>query len=421
VETPSILYSELATEPLQRYCRATGINRVVIVSDANTYAVAGQEVVRGLQSIGVHVRSVILPYSGVYADADSILTVLTDIDTETDALISIGSGTITDITRFVSHRMNKRFVAVATAPSVDGFTSDNSPLLIRGYKETIPCHTPEAIVAPLKVLSSAPSEMIAAGFGDVIGKATAIADWKLSRLLVDAQYDQEIADVAIAALHRVIAVADQLATRDPEAVRILFDSLIDTGNTIRFFGSSAPASGSEHHVSHFIEMLQIAQGKPSILHGAKVGVGTVVAAEWYEKLRSLTRAEVERLLPELPDFDKDNQKTRELLGEAGALIFEKNDFIHTLTNHTVHAIRSRLLENWDSIQDIAASVPPAKEIQSLLRRVHGPTTAKELGVTDKELDNAARLGHYVRSRFTVRTLLFVLGIPNDDLTPQLAL
>lgn len=92
--------------------------------------------------------------------------------------LAVGSGTITDITRIVSHRTRCNLISFPTAPSVDGYTSPNASLVIRREKITITAQPPLAVFADLGTLKAAPHAMIAAGYGDILGKATALADWR---------------------------------------------------------------------------------------------------------------------------------------------------------------------------------------------------------------------------------------------------
>jgi glycerol-1-phosphate dehydrogenase [NAD(P)+] len=101
---------------------------------------------------------------------------------DTEFFVSVGSGAITDITRTVAAQTERPFVAGATAPSMDGYTSSIAPLLMRGVKIHVPAVCPELIVCDLDILRTAPEWMFAAGVGDVLGKYIAKADWMLGLL-----------------------------------------------------------------------------------------------------------------------------------------------------------------------------------------------------------------------------------------------
>ena len=48
-------------------------------------------------------------------------------------------------------------------------------------------------------------------------------------------------------------------------------------------GSSLPASGGEHLVSHTLDMMSHVDGVPHDLHGRQVGVSTILVAAMYER------------------------------------------------------------------------------------------------------------------------------------------
>ena len=80
------------------------------------------------------------------------------------------------------------------------------------------------------------------------------------------------------------------------------EGLIESGYCMLDFGSSRNASGTEHHYSHYWEMQLLQEGRPPILHGAKVGVATILVAQMYDQIKRLSREQVADLLEdsELP-------------------------------------------------------------------------------------------------------------------------
>jgi len=404
-------FTEHIGDSVAAYCRDKKHSHTLTIYDSNTFAILGTRLSSGFDRAGLRNRSIILDGNELVPDESEVTAVLLDMDTEATVMIAVGSGTITDIVRFVSHRTGRDFISVPTAPSMDGYSSLNAPLIIGGMKQTVRCHAPSTIIPSIGVLSTAPREMIAAGFGDVIGKIIAIADWKLAAVVLDAPFDEAIARDTVAACRRTMDVASGIGRGDPQAIRVLFESLITTGNAIRRFGSSDPASGSEHHISHYLTMLLLRQHRPPILHGAQVGMATVLAAEWYRALRNRELQTIIDAPSAVPDFEDDSNQIRAELGEAGNRILEQNSFISTLDKKRVESIRQRVIEHWDDIMEIARSVAEPETVSELLRITGGSFLPEELGFSVEEIDQAKRLGHYVRSRFTLRTLMFTLGLP----------
>ncbi len=285
-----------AIPQLVAFCQGHGYTKLLMVADRNTYAAQGRAVEQALRGGGFDLKQVVFTDEEVVADAAHVLDVLVAADREERIFIAVGSGTLTDITRFSSHRTKTSFISVPTAPSVDGFASIGAPLIIHGVKITVICHTPIALFADINTLAHAPRAMIAAGFADMLGKLTSIADWRIGSLLWDEPYQEPIAARTLAAVKLCTDNAAAIGQGAPEAVRILLDALLESGYCMLDFGSSRPASGAEHHYSHYWEMMLLQQGRPAILHGAKVGVATALVADLYAQLRALSRRQASDLL-----------------------------------------------------------------------------------------------------------------------------
>ncbi|HHY58468.1 MAG TPA: sn-glycerol-1-phosphate dehydrogenase [Chloroflexi bacterium] len=401
-----------ALEQMVAYCQQRNLTQFLIVADVNTDAVLGAKVEDVLHTAGFDVHKVILRGPEIIADAERVYQVMLALDGAPRTLIAAGSGTITDITRFVSHRLRLPFLAAPSAPSVDGFASVGAPMLIDGVKISLPTHAPAAIFADLDVLAHAPRAMIAAGFADILGKFTSVADFRLGHLLRDERYDETIAQRTYAVARRCADHADAIGQATPASIHLLMEALVESGMCILDFGDSASASGSEHHLSHYWEMMLLRQGRPAILHGAKVGVATVMMATLYAQVRGLARAEAADRLEAatLPARAAELAAIQAAFGPEAEAVARNHRAFLDMTPATYDAIKRRVLDHWDDIQAIAMLVPPPVELARLLATVGGPTTPAELGLSDAEARLALDSGHYLRNRFTVRKLAQMLGI-----------
>jgi len=239
---PQVSIGDDAIPRLLRFCTETDRRRLLLVADGNTFAALGARVEKSLREDGCDVTSIVLVSDEVRADARHILRVLLACDRTDRTFLAVGSGTITDITRFVSHRTGSSLVVVPTAPSVDGFTSMGAPLIVEGIKTTAIAHAPLAIFANLETLSSAPPRMIAACFGDMLGKYTSVADWRLGSLLWGLPYNDGIAQRSLRAVQSCAEKVEAIAAATSRGVRILMEALIESGFCMLDFGSSVPAS-----------------------------------------------------------------------------------------------------------------------------------------------------------------------------------
>lgn len=273
---------------LAPYALERGVRSVCLAADEATYAAAGEALHRQLEAAGIAVslcRFEPNANGDVLADADAVLQLLLAFDAaRVDWLIAAGAGTIHDIVRFVAAKTGKPFVSAPTAASVDGFASAGAPMIVRGFKRTIQTASPLAIFADIDVFARAPRRLTAAGFGDMLGKATSLADWRVSRDVAGEPYCPLAYDMTRAALERCLAAAPGIAAGEDAAVATLMETLVESGLSMLMIDHSRPASGGEHHVAHMWEMQSIAAGQPQKLHGAKVGVACVLLAGLYRRL-----------------------------------------------------------------------------------------------------------------------------------------
>ena len=394
---------ENAVLHLLKYCNAGNINNFLLVADQNTYPVLGRAVEDALKNRGWDIKSVVFDNPAVVPDEDFIVQVLMEADQVERTYLAVGSGTITDITRFASHRTRRPFISLPTAPSVDGFTSPSASLVIGRIKQTVMAQPPEAVIADLATLAAAPQKMIAAGFGDILGKAIALADWQISHLILDSSFNLEIAKRVQKTLNACIQAAGEIGRASAEGVQKLMFSLFDSGMCMLDFGNSRPAAGAEHYMSHFLEMKLIREGRPAVLHGAKVGLCSIYAAELYARLRALDRdtAAVRLQATPQPDRQVDIQRIHAVYGPiADNLVVEQAPYLDMSANAYSH-LQQHILERWEAIQAVAAEVPTPQELADLQRQAGGATTPAALGLSDEEVEQAVLHSHLFRNRFTI--------------------
>jgi len=407
-----IYIGDKAIPEMMRYCQERDLDRFLLVSDENTHAVLGARVEAALKAQVWDVRTVVLSGEEVIADEETIVQVLLAAGREKWTYVAVGSGTITDITRFCSHRTRNDFISLPTAPSVDGYTSIGAPLVVRRVKKTALAQPPVAIFADLPTLCNAPREMIAAGFGDILGKYTSAADWRLGALLWDEPYDADIAQRYRVTLLKCVDEAPEIKHASPKGITSLIGALVESGLFILEFGETRIASGAEHHMSHYWEMKLLQEQRPALLHGAKVGLGTVLAARRYDVVRDLSREEIARRLASAnpPDRNAEIACIRQFYGpQAEQVIAVQRPFLE-MNAADFEALKQRIIDNWDEVLEIAATVPPAQKIAGLLEQVGGPTTPQQLGLSEEETQAALNHAHYLRARFTVTKFGHLMGL-----------
>ena len=269
-----------AAARLTDLCR--DVTRILLVADETTYAVAGKQVSAALQ--GKSVNTVMFPGTPLLIPNEDAIETVTAALGDAEMIVGIGSGVIQDLCKYVSHTSSLPYVIVATAPSMDGYASSGAAMITGGMKVTYAVGLPMAILADPAVLAKAPLEMIKSGYGDIVGKYSSLNDWKLSHLVNGEYFCQQIYDLTFEQLQNTIKLADGLLRRDETAIAALTEALVVVGILLSFVGNSRPASGSEHHLSHFFEITGIINGRDYFPHGIDVAYSTIITAQLREKL-----------------------------------------------------------------------------------------------------------------------------------------
>ncbi|MEG1427784.1 MAG: sn-glycerol-1-phosphate dehydrogenase, partial [Oscillospiraceae bacterium] len=256
---------------------------------------------------------------------------LLHMEEDDDFILAVGSGTLNDTARFLSARLHIPYGIVCTAPSMDGYASTVSPMIIDRTKITLPGVFPKVIIADTALMKNAPMEMLHAGYGDVLGKFTALADWNLAKEQHGEYFCGESAALMNKALKRCTDHAAKLQERDEAAVESVTQGLLFAGIAMGLVGNSRPASGAEHHMAHFWEIALLQANLPHPLHGNCVGAAAVVSASIYE------------FFPELSHLAPNTSAIREFLHLAGCAVNPRELGIsRELFHHSVlHAMEIR--------------------------------------------------------------------------------
>ena len=272
-----------------------GYRRILLVADTNTYAACGERAEALLGDLVVS-KQIFSGKELVIPDEASIEAMEGKLTTDTDLIVGVGSGVINDLCKFVGHKHTLPYIIVATAPSMDGYASAGAAMILNGMKVTPSATPPMAIVADTEVLKNAPMDMIRAGYGDIIGKFSCLNDWKLAAYIRGEYFCQTVYDLVMNTARRVKDLAEGISNRDGEAVTALMEALVEVGVAMAYVGNSRPASGSEHHLSHFFEITGILNGTPYLPHGTDVAYSSVLTAR--------LRGEILRNEPARVPFDR---------------------------------------------------------------------------------------------------------------------
>jgi len=387
----------------------TKADAVLVISDQITHNIAGKAVADLLARSGMAVSEFVIPHEKPAVDDKTAGWVLSKIGNE-PLLISCGSGTVTDLTKNAAYKMDRPFIAVATAPSMNGYASGIVALTENGLKKTAVSAPPVAVICDMDILCNAPIEMIRAGLGDVISKPVSMADWKLSSIVKRDAFCPLPFEL-IADLESVYTKETHLlAKRDPKTIAALAEALVYSGISMVIAGSSAPASGGEHLISHTLDMQSGLKGKGHDFHGAQVGVATILTAKLYEEILALD--------PDRLDWTKirehnEKDKISQIMEYWGPLApevlkeFEKKRMPWSQKKEELRAV----IDNWDDIVDaLHPFLRPSAEIKRILTGAGAKAQYTDIGASEGDFRRAVLMARTMRSRYTILDLADELNL-----------
>ena len=201
----------------------------------------------------------------------------------------------------------------------------------------------------------------------------------------------------------------KLSSESMDAYEALMEALVLSGIAMSYVGNSRPASGSEHHISHFWEMDFLQHGKAPILHGTKVGVGTVYMLQQYHAL-NLTLEKLEEQLVRLETYEFQQplweHEIQKVYGSAAEHVIQVEHSVHKNGKENVIRRVEKVKEHLEEIQSIIHELPDEKEIIEVLQVLDAPYDIAGIGVSEELLANGIRYAKELRNRYGILQALF---------------
>ncbi len=391
-------------------------NRIpVIVADECTFEIAGQEVLQSLKAAGMTVGDSIIfaAKPTLKPDMDYIAKIRAGFGSDT-LPIAVGSGTINDLTKRAAFESGLPYMVVATAPSMDGYTASGAALVSDGVKQTFECPAPEVVVADLDILRQAPAAMIASGYGDLVGKVTAGADWLLADALGIEPLIPDVWEMVQGPLRGMIDSPQRLFNRDEASIEQLFQGLVITGLAIQTAGTTRTASGSEHQFSHLWEMRGLEFQGETVSHGKKVALGTIVSETLYQQLLGYPVEElnIDEAVAAWPDWAEMENIIRATHDHP--MLMQKALEECQAKYISADELRDRLTlfkQVWPELRNrLADQLLPLDELQQKLTEAQCPTRPEDIGLDMTQMRESYLAAGQIRRRYTVYDLLLEAGL-----------
>ena len=391
-----------------------GAQPAVIVADENTWAAAGKDVAASFVREGQLEPKQFIFGSHIYAD-ESCVQELADALRRLDGIpVAVGSGTINDLTKLASHLNGKRYMVVGTAASMDGYTAYGASITKAGSKDTVECPAPEVVLADLEVIARAPKVMNAWGYGDLLAKVVAGADW----ILADAAGAEAINPVAWelvqGPLRSWVGAPAAIAASEVGALRHLLYGLLMSGLAMQATLSSRPASGAEHQFSHLWDMQHHTFNGVAPSHGFKVGIGVLasLALQEYLLAMDLKSFDIEAAVNAWPYLSEFEGRIRTLF-DTEAL--QRRAIDETTAKYVSKDVLRKQLksvqDNWTELQArVRGQLFPFAEMTEMLRHAGCPFDPAQIGISRERLRLSYQQCCFMRRRFTILDLVLRLGV-----------
>ena len=399
-------------EKLPEQIKEYNFKKAFILSDENTYKVAGEKVLRLLEENDIGFTSCTIKGETVEPDEKSVGSAIMHYDSDCDVIIGVGSGVINDIGKIVANVTKSEYIIVATAPSMDGYASSTSSMSMDGLKVSLSSKCADIIIGDTDILKNAPLKMLKSGLGDMLAKYISICEWKIAALITGEYYCDEIASLVKDALKKCTDNAEGLLSRDETAVSAVFDGLIACGTAMAYAGVSRPASGVEHYFSHVWDMRGAEFGTNVNLHGIQCAFSTYIALGIYEQIKKIV-PDREKALKYAESFDLGlwNDDLRAFLGRSAEAMIAQ-EIKEGKYNKAKHKKRiDIIINNWDEILKIIdEELPDIDYITELFKETDLPTDYVAAGVDKNILKMTFKATKDIRDKYVLSRLCWDLGI-----------
>ncbi|ROR55749.1 glycerol-1-phosphate dehydrogenase [NAD(P)+] [Luteococcus japonicus] len=385
----------------------------LLVADEKTWAAAGDRTEASLREAGVPLAEpLVFPGSPtLYASLDNAARIREAIVAADQATgtrvtpVAVGAGTLNDLVKMAAHELERRYVVVGTAASMDGYTGAGAPMSSNGVKITVNCTAPQVVVFDLEVTARAPQWMVASGYGDLAAKIPGGADWILADAAGVEPIDEHVWSLVQSGVRDALAHPTELAAGAPEAFEGLVNGLVLSGLAMQVHGGTRPASGAEHYFSHIWELDHLgADDDPPLSHGFKVAIGTLAMLAFYEPFmaRGLADLDVDAAVDAWPSWQAVEADIRATFTGPLADHAVKETKVKYVDPDGLRARLETLKAAWPRTRErLAAQLVPAADFQAQLRAAGAPSRPQDIGLSVQQLRETFPKAMYYRSRYTV--------------------
>ncbi len=390
----------------------------MIVADENTWAAAGMTAEDLFGSAGIKTAPPLIfnAQPRLKADYANTRAIKERIGQNRKIIpVSVGSGTINDLVKRAAFELDRTYLCIGTAASMDGYCSSGAALTRNGRKQTMECPAPKAVIADTRILGTAPPEASAAGFGDLASKLTAGADWIIADFTGVDPIDINVWNIIQPNLDKWLDAPEALAAGKSEKLSDVFEGLNLSGLAMQILGRSRAASGAEHLLSHIWEMSGHcgADGNP-VSHGFQVSVGICCVSALMTEVFSLNAddIDIETAVAAYPPWKRRTVEIEQLMENLPSW----REYIEICRQKHLdqQQLRTRLIRikaGWGELKSkVEAKLPDYDKLRRMLKTAGCPVSPEEINMSRKTAVSAFAKAQCMRNRYTILDLAYELGV-----------
>ena len=397
----------------------------ILVADQNTLDAAGTEILSRLRSEGL--TPLEEPFVFIEPNLHTEISQcnrLKERFSATKAIpIAVGSGTINDLVKLAAYESGRKYMVVATAASMDGYTAYGAAVEVNGFKKTMFCDAPAAVLVDMDVICKAPQPLSAAGYADLLAKIPAGADWILADLVGAEPINSIAFDLVQDHLRNWIANPDGVAKNEKAPLLNLMEGLLTSGVAMQYAKTSRTASGAEHLFSHLWDNEGHTHHGEIPYHGFKVGIGSIASESLYENVLKLGTNDFleskKSVLANRRSWEQTEHLIRNsFIGEelVERVIAESRD--KYVSDDEILRRLDVIVESWpEMVPRLQKQLLGPQTIYHMLQTSGAPAEPEKIGIERKRLRKSFDLAQLIRSRYNILDFTLETGMWNHCVDP----
>ena len=382
----------------------------IVLADRITWTVAGESVEGELAKAGIPTSHFVIQEDHFHSDWKYVEMVDKVLDENPGCIyVAVGSGVINDLAKLCSYRHGQQYICVATAASVDGFTSASAIVNDeRGAKINIQAKAPIVVVADTKILADAPWDMNVAGYTDLAAKVSSGADWIIADLFGTEPIDPVSWSITQDSLKEMLDDPEGVRNGNPDSIEKLFLGLTLAGIGMEVAGSSRPASGAEHLYSHYLDMTHHTFKGSSVSHGFQVALGELTLCAFLDALleMDLSKLDVEKCVEAWPSLEEEQERALRIYSDFPVPTLGYEEITKKWQpKEDVRVELQKVKDTWPELKErLKAQVWSFEKMRGMFRRAEAPTTPEDIGITCADLRKITDYVQLMRWRINILDL-----------------